>query len=39
MRSLDDPTDLAALAALRPVVTVMDGEVAHGGVPWMVGRG
>jgi predicted amidohydrolase YtcJ len=30
---LDDPTDLAALAALRPLVTVMEGQVVHGSEP------
>jgi predicted amidohydrolase YtcJ len=30
---LDDPTDLAALATLRPVLTVMDGAVVHGSPP------
>jgi predicted amidohydrolase YtcJ len=29
----DEPTDLAALAAMRPVVTMMDGVVVHGHEP------
>ena len=30
---IDDPSDLAAVAAIRPVLTVMDGVAVHGSPP------